>query len=210
MPDFGKLLSLAGNIAIYIATGFYVIYLAKRKLNEMIANRQEPISGNFIKGQSKVDVLINKKMEEAKEALNADAVLVFEFHNGGHWSNGRRALKASCTYEVVRYGIKSVSGELRDIPLSMAPVFINRLLTENNIKIKNLDQVDLEMISTTTLLMRYNVYNAYAQVICNKEKDPVGFVIVVSGKNNHMKLDTKVVDRLCWFIEENLINSVNK
>ena len=55
-----------------------------------------------IKKQVNIDDLIISKMEEVKEQLNADRVQVYDFHNGGHYANGRSALKTSCSYEVVR------------------------------------------------------------------------------------------------------------
>lgn len=72
---------------------------AKKSIEETIPQK--------IKKQCDIDYLIINKMEEAKEFLRADRVQVYDFHNGGHFANGRSALKSSCTYEVCRAGLKA-------------------------------------------------------------------------------------------------------
>ena len=79
-----------------VAGLFVALNKAKKTIEETIPQK--------IKKQCNIDYLIINKMEEVKELLNADRVQVYDFHNGGHFANGRSALKVSCSYEVCRAG----------------------------------------------------------------------------------------------------------
>ena len=95
---------------------------------------------NKIRKQAIYDNIIIEKMDSLKEYLNADRVQIYDFHNGGHYANGRSALKTSCTYETVRNGIKPVQAQLQAIPLPCIAKFISQLLNDTHMKVKNLEE----------------------------------------------------------------------
>ena len=53
---------------------------------------------NKIRKQAIYDNIIIEKMDSLKEYLNADRVQIYDFHNGGHYANGRSALKILTAY----------------------------------------------------------------------------------------------------------------
>ena len=57
--------------------------------------------------ENNINLDIYKHMNYYKELLKADRILLFEFHNGQHYSNYRSALKMSASYEVYRAGLES-------------------------------------------------------------------------------------------------------
>lgn len=128
-----------------------------------------------IKDQINIDNEIIKRMEELKEFLNADRVQVYDFHNGGHYANGRSALKTSCTYEVCRTGCRSYQMYLQSIPLSCIPQFIETLLNKEELKINNLENIKESMNSTYNLKKEQGVKSFYDIIIHNKYKEPIRF-----------------------------------
>ena len=147
-------------------------------------------------------------MESLKEYLNADRVQIYDFHNGGHYANGRSALKTSCTYEVVRTGISPKQNLLQSIPLSFLQKFISQLLNDDSMEIKQLDQIKEIMPSTYQLKKSQNINSFYDIVLNNKAGEPIGFLAVQFVKNGYSinEKGKKEILRLKFFIEEQLEN----
>ena len=97
------------NIAVSIGSMIAAVVIGlitfKKKMDDYFDHKKTNVPGKIIK-QSDVDNKILTKMEHIKEALGADRILVFDFHNGEHFANGRSALRMSASYEVVRYGVE--------------------------------------------------------------------------------------------------------
>ena len=89
--------SVAATLAISLMT-------FKKKMDEYLSQKKENVPKKVIR-QSNADQKILTKMEQVKELLGADRILVFDFHNGEHFANGRSALRMSATYEVTKYGV---------------------------------------------------------------------------------------------------------
>lgn len=161
-----------------------------------------------VKKQALYDNIIIEKMEALKEYLNADRVQVYDFHNGGHYANGRSALKTSCTYEVVRTGISPKQNLLQAIPLSFLPKFISQLLNDDSMEIKQLDQIKEIMPSTYQLKKSQNINSFYDIVLNNKAGEPIGFLAIQFVKNKYSinEKGKQEVLRLKFFIEEQLEN----
>ena len=70
---------------------------------------------------------------------------------GGHYANGRSALKTSCSFEVVRSGVKGHQKELQSIPLTCIPRFVETLLNKKELVINNLDDIKEIMPATYEL-----------------------------------------------------------
>ena len=160
-----------------------------------------------IKNQINIDNEIIKRMENLKEYLNADRVQVYDFHNGGHYANGRSALKTSCTYEVCRSGCRSYQMYLQAIPLSCIPQFVETLLNKEELKINNLEDIKENMNSTYHLKKDQGVRSFFDVVIYNKNKEPIGFLAVqylTENKVNFSHNELNEILKLKFFIEENL------
>lgn len=95
------------------------------------------------------------------------------FTTGGHYANGRSALKTSCSYEVVRNGVKAHQKELQSVPLSCIPQFIHELLTRGELKIDNLEDIKISMPATYELKKSQEVKSFYDVILTNKEQEPI-------------------------------------
>ena len=159
-----------------------------------------------VKKQAVYDNIIVEKMDSLKELLNADRVQVYDFHNGGHYANGRSALKTSCTYETVRNGINPVQSQLQSIPLPCIAKFISQLLNDESMEIKKLDEIKENMPSTYQLKKSQNIESFYDIVLNNKNNEPIGFLAVQYVKNKYSidEHGKQEILRLKFFIEEQL------
>ena len=160
-----------------------------------------------IKKQTTIDILITDKMEEIKDILNADRVQIYDFHNGGHYANGRSALKTTCTYEICRTGIKPSQPQLQSIPLSCIAKFINELLNHRELEIKDLEEIKNTMPATYQLKKGMQVKSFFDIVLNNKYGEPVGFLAVQYVDNEYgiqNMSDKQEVLRLKFFVEEQL------
>lgn len=160
-----------------------------------------------IKAQIPVDNDITDKLEEVKDLLNADRVQVYDFHNGGHWANGRSALKLTCTYEVCRAGIKPAQQHLQAVPLSCLSKFVSTLLDDGKLEVIDMEKIKNTMPATYNLKKATSVRSFYDVVLNNKYGEPIGFLALQYVKNLHgirTEGDRQEVLRLKFFIEEQL------
>ena len=129
------------------------------------------------------------------------------FTIGGHYANGRSALKTSCTYEVCRQGCRSYQMYLQSIPLSCIPQFIETLLNKEELKVNDLEEIKDKMTSTYHLKKDQGVRCFYDIVIHNKNKEPIGFLAIQYLTENKVKFNNdekNEILKLKFFIEENL------
>lgn len=162
-----------------------------------------------IKRQTNADLEIINKMEYAKEILGADRVQIYDFHNGGHYANGRSALKTSCTYEVVRAGVKKYQRELQAVPLSCIPHFVDELLRNNSIEVNNLEDIINQMPATYSLKREQSIKSFYDVVLENDSGEPIGFLGVQYTTGPHhvyTEKEKREILKLKFFIEEKLNN----
>ena len=95
---------------------------------------------------------------------------------GGHYANGRSALKTSCSYEVVRTGIKGHQKELQAVPLSCIPHFVEKLLDNSVLKVNDLEELKDSMPATYELKKSQNVASFYDVILNNKNNEPIRFL----------------------------------
>lgn len=195
---------LTGLALLITASGGVLIALIKtykstRKELETIPHK--------IKHQTSIDILITDKMEEIKDLLNADRVQIYDFHNGDHYANGRSALKTTCTYEVCRASIKPVQSQLQGIPLSCIAKFINELLSNNELEIKNLETIKDTMPATYQLKKDMDIMSFFDIVLNNKYGEPIGFLAIQYVENPYSVKnisDKQKILKLKFFVEEQL------
>lgn len=190
---------LMGITAIISALGTLVVtaYKTKKQLEETIPRK--------VKKQSGLDMEIVDKMEDLKELLGADRVQIYDFSNGGHWANGRSALKTSCTYEVVRAGVCGCQKDLQMIPISCIPKFIHKLIDSQTLEVTDIEDIKDTMPSTYNLKTSQKVKSFYDVVLQNKEGEPIGFLGIQYATKKHKAYnDNERVEvlRLKFFIEE--------
>ena len=197
-------------------TGLGLMIAAIFGLIVIILKGKREVQNNLptkIKKQSSIDVGIIEHMEELKELVNADRVQLYDFHNGGHYANGRSALKISCTYEVVRTGIQPSQRLLQDIPISCISKFTSALLDNTCLEVCDLEQIRDIMPSTYQLEKDMGITSFYDVAICNKYGEAIGFLAVQYIKNKYYcstDKDKQEVLKLKFFIEGELSKTGTK
>lgn len=135
------------------------------------------------------------------------------FTIGGHFANGRSALKISCTYEVCRAKIKSYQMYLQSIPLNCIPQFVSKLLNDNKMQINNLEDIKEIMPATYSLKKSQNVKSYFDIILNNEENEPIGFLAIQYESINKVNFSEKELNeilKLKFFIEENLEKMIEK
>lgn len=198
---------LVGLTAIISAAGTLVVTAEKTKkqIEDTIPKR--------LKRQCDIDSIIIQHMEDVKEILQADRVQIYDFHNGGHYANGRSALKTSCTYEVTRAGVKGYQMYLQSLPLSAIPRFTKTLLDNCELNVNDLESLKDTMPSTYNIKKEQGVRGFYDIILENKNKEPIGFLgiqYVNSSHETYNNNEKKEVLRLKFFLEENLERMIKK
>lgn len=189
---------ISGLTLIVGAITIFIVNIIKSK-NEIKNN----LSVKIVK-QSAIDTKIIQKMEELKEILNADRIQLYDFHNGGHYANGRSALKTTCTYEVVRAGIKPAQRELQNIPISCISRFTSTLLDNGCLEICDIEEIKDIMPSTYQFKKDMGITSFYDVVICDSYGEPIGFLAVQYTKNFYYcssEKEKQLVLKLKFFIE---------
>ena len=158
-----------------------------------------------IKKQVSVDTEITEAMDSLKEQLNADRIQIYDFHNGGHYSNGRSALKVSCSYEVCRTGIQPKQSQLQSIPISCISKFTNKILNDEKFEVKNLEEIKEKMPATYQLKRDMGLNSFYDIAIKNSKNEVIGFLAVQFVKNSYNvknEKDKEAILKLKFLIEE--------
>lgn len=210
--NLGELLSVENLMLIgtvigtIIASAFTSYKTVVNKINEEQRTRKDEVP-KAVKKQSKLNCEILQEAEKVKELLDADRVQVYEFHNGAHYANGRSALKTTCTFETCRYGVQSCRDILSDVPLSVIPVFIKTLLDDEELYVKNLEDIKDTMIGTYNIKSSMDIKGFYDVVIHNEDREPIGFVAVQFCNRDASNIDKDVVKKFAWFVEMKLMET---
>lgn len=134
------------------------------------------------------------------------------FTIGGHYANGRSALKTSCSYEVVRAGVKGHQKELQCVPLTCIPKFVRTLLSQNELKINDLEEIKDTMPATYQLKKEQDIQSFYDIILQNKNKEPIGFLAIQYSQTNSVAFNQEQMNEILkvkFFIEENLEKMVS-
>lgn len=193
-----------GSILAAVVVSFKTF---KNKLDDYFDKKKEDVPEKVIR-QSDADNKILTKMEHAKEMLGADRILVFDFHNGEHFANGRSALRMSASYEVVKYGIERKQNAMQRLPLSILPNLIGKLLNKGHFIVDDFEKFkDMQPeYSICSVLKMKSLYN---YIITNNSGAPIGFVSV-QFKDVTNNIDNATIQKLIWFIEEKINDLVEK
>lgn len=187
-----------------LGTLIVTIMKAKKEIEDTIPNKIKKAVG--------INIEITNRLEKVKEYLMADRVQIYDFHNGGHYANGRSALKTSCSYEVVRVGVKGHQKELQSVPLTCIPKFVRTLLNNNELKVNDLEQIKIDMPATYQLKKEQDIHSFYDIILQNKNKEPIGFLAIQYSKTNCVNFNQEQMNEILkvkFFIEENLEKMVS-
>lgn len=202
------LLSTAQAVGSAIAMILLSIFFCKQYIDKYKKENALTIPMGVVK-QNAIDVEIEQKMNYYKELLKADRVLLFEFHNGQHYSSYRSALKMSPSYEVYRAGLESIRNECSNLPISIMPNYLAEIISEGYSYCPDIEQTKGRMGSTYTFKKSLGIHAYYDRAIHNEDGNIIGFVAV--EWNNpipeyiHLQEDfADDLDHLAWYLEESV------
>ena len=179
---------------------------AKKTIEETIPKK--------LSKQCSADSEIIHRMEQTKEVLKADRVQIYDFHNGGHYANGRSALKTSCTYEVTRASVRGYQMHLQSLPLSAIPRFTKKLIEQGEMFVYDLESIKDDMPSAYNIKKEQDVKAFYDMVLENEEGEPIGFLgIQYTSDDFHGccgKPERHEMLKLKFFVEEKLREMTKK
>lgn len=205
------IITIASYIGTFVAASVICYYTAKTKIKEFIDNQSNNSHvSKVVLSQSTVDEYILKNMEEVKESIYADRIMIIEFHNGGHYANGRSALKMTATFEVVRAKIERIQKVTSCIPLSIDPTFINTILNEGMIISNDIEDYKDIMPAMYGMITCHDVKSTYNIVIKNSLGNPVGFITAHWNTKTDVSKYEKEMKQLSWYVETVLLNNLPK
>lgn len=155
-----------------------------------------------VKTQSNINMEIIRLLEEMKEVFKADRVQIYDFHNGGHYANGRSALKCSCTFEVVRTTVKGHFSNLQGIHLQMIPHFIHDLLNKEEMTIRDIEEIKETMPATYEFKKNQEVGSFFDIVLKNKQGESIGFIGIQYCEPDSIYVDRTELKKYKYLIEE--------
>lgn len=106
---------IAGAIAVIII--LLKFYLNNRRCYDPVA------------AQNTVDENVMAAIEYIQQELDADRVIIQEFHNGGKYFSGSSQQKLSITYEICRKGISSVFRRFQNVRVSALSNILKHSIT---------------------------------------------------------------------------------
>lgn len=190
----------AENIGLYLAQIIIAIAFAARYVKKALDNR-EPI-GTGIRRQNEIDMDIIERLDYYKELLDCDRILLFEFHNGQHYSSHRSALKMSAPYETYRAGLNSAQAVCSNLPISIMPRFIAEITNKGEAICKNIEEIKNEMGNTYEFKRALGIKSYYDMAIRDKEGEVCGFVAVQWNKTMPEDVNVEEIKKLTWYLEE--------
>lgn len=189
-------------IALVTSIGALIVALSGFIKN--LTDAKQNLIPKRVKKQSDINMNIYNLLEEMKEVFKADRVQIYDFHNGGHYANGRSALKCSCTFETVRKTVTTYFDRLQGIHLQMIPHFIHELLNKETIVVPDIEELKNRMPATYNFKRNQEVGSFYDIVLKNKKGESIGFIGIQYLEKNAIYVDENELMKYKYLIEENL------
>lgn len=126
-----NLLKVLGGIKPYTLTLILIgtsLFIYKSDISHVLNVRL--LNKDRIVSSIDNDLLISTSLNELMNETNADRAYIFRFHNGVQYYDGSHKNKMSCDYEVVRVGVAKQASRLQDIPVSLYPDFIIKVISK--------------------------------------------------------------------------------
>lgn len=189
----------AKTIGITIAEVFLIIYFCVKYINTSLKSNDV---NKAVKEQNMIDMEIVQKMDYYKELLNADRILLFEFHNGQHYSNYRSALKMSSSYEVFRAGLGTTQDKCLNLPVSIMPQLIHEITEKGYCICKDIEDIKEEMPNSYQFKKSLGIQSFYDVAIHDTDNSIIGFVAIQWNNTMPENVNEEEIRHLAWFLEE--------
>lgn len=148
-----------------------------------------------LKKSNDINMEMNKTLNDLKELVDADRIQLYDFHNGGHYANGRRALKMSCTFEVVKPDISRSQLKMQGLPLACFSRFLTKLYDKNWCGYDDIELSKNEIPSMYNLWKDEKIKSCYNCLITNKYNQPIGLISVqhINEKHSYTRTDINTI-----------------
>lgn len=170
-----EILNVAKHIGIILAEIILGIYFCKQYIEKL--NKKIPI-GKTVVEQNETNLEIYKQMNYYKELLKADRILLFEFHNGQHYSNYRSALKMSASYEVYRAGLNSILSQCTNLPIAIMPKLIADITSKEYAYCSDIEKIKGDMGNSYEFKKSIGTKAYFDLPLHDKDGIIIGFVAV--------------------------------
>lgn len=200
MFDLDIIFDGAQKIGTFLAQFILALYFCKQYIDKQ--NVKMPI-GTKVKDQNKEDLTIMKTMEYYKEVLKADRILIFEFHNGNHYSNYRSALKVSASYEVYRASLESTRERCKDLPIAFMPHLISAITEKGYFYCKDIENIK-EIMPTSYGFKKSLGLEAFCDLVIKDEKNNIVGFVAVQWNHPIDWVDEENLKKLTWKLEESI------
>lgn len=194
------ILDTAKTLGTAIAEFILLIYFCKQYIEK---NSDRINIGRGVKEQSEISKEIIDTMDHYKELLGADRILLFEFHNGQHYSNYRSALKMSASYEVYRAGLESVRDKCTGLPIAVMPHFVAAITNEGQAWCRDIEEIKGKMGSSYEFKKNLGIKSFYDVAIRDIAGNTIGFV-AVQWNDTMPGIDPHNIDRLAGYLESSV------
>lgn len=123
-----------------------MLYVFRKDVSHLIET--EILKQDRVVNQLDGNLLVNKSLQEVLEETDSDRAYIFRFHNGDSYYNGTHKNKFSCDYEVVRAGVMKQAENLQNVPVTLYPEFISKVV-DNAMYYSDINQIDDIVLKTT-------------------------------------------------------------
>lgn len=148
LGDLVKLFQYIKGIKPYTLTFLLIaltIYLFRDNISHLIDTRL--LNNDRVVNQLAGNLLVSNSLNELMKETDSDRAYIFRFHNGDAYYNGTHKNKFSCDYEVVKAGIARQAQNLQNIPVTLYPEFIDKVI-KNELYYKNIDSIENLVLKT--------------------------------------------------------------
>ena len=148
LRDLAKLFQYIKGVKPYTLTFLLIaltIYLFRDNISHLIDTRL--LNNDRVVNQLAGNILVSNSLNELMQETNSDRAYIFRFHNGDAYYNGTHKNKFSCDYEVVKAGVARQAQNLQNIPVTLYPEFIDKVI-KNELYYKNIDSIENLVLKT--------------------------------------------------------------
>ena len=195
------ILDTAKIIGTALAEFVLMIYFCKQYIDK---NSDRINIGKGVKEQSEISKEIIDTMDYYKELLHADRILLFEFHNGQHYSNYRSALKMSVSHEVYKASLSSVREKCSGLPIAVMPHFVAAITNDGQTFCRDLEDIKGKMGSSYEFKKSLGIKSFYDVAIRDAEGNTIGFVAVQWNTVMPDDIDTQNILKLAGYLESSI------
>lgn len=133
---------------------------------------------------------VTARLRHLKVDMQADRILLFQYHNGSHNLAGVDFAKMSCTHEVVKPGLKTVQQELLNLPVSAYISLTECAFGREASCLSTITKLKAYDSSTYEMLREHGVKSAVIKPLKDDNDNIFGFLLVEFCKRRVRNFDT--------------------